>query len=35
MSKEEGQRANFEGFNDIENWFTPRDIEEHQHNAAI
>ncbi len=35
MSEKEDQRANFKGFNDMKNWFTLRDIEEHQHNATI
>ena len=34
-SKEEGQRPNFGGFDDMENWFTTRDVEEHKRNAAI
>lgn len=35
MSKEEGQRPNFEGFDDMANWFTMRDVEEHKCNATI
>ncbi len=34
-SKKEGHKVNFRGFNDMENWFTLRDIEEHRHNATI
>ncbi|GBB90179.1 hypothetical protein RclHR1_17060003 [Rhizophagus clarus] len=34
-SKEEGQRLNFRSFDDMENWFTTRDVKEHKRNAAI
>ena len=33
--KEDGERPNFGGFNDMENWFRMRDVEEHKRNAEI
>src|SRR6266542_2333397 len=34
-SKEEGQRPNFGGFDDMADWFIARDVEEHKCNAEI
>ena len=32
-SKFDGQRANYRGFEDIDNWFIKRDLNEHRRNA--
>ena len=34
-SSEEGQRPNFGGFEDMDDWFKIKDLEEHQRNAMI
>jgi hypothetical protein len=34
-SGDEGQRLNFGGFDDIEEWFIPKDVTEHRRNAMV